>query len=91
MSMNVRLGTDTCHCSVIRQTTTEDTKKILESPDPMQAYFDWLRRQIELWRQQDIEDGEDPGDDLYDEQYENETQSIAAYAAAHPTAEWTMI
>lgn len=93
MSMNVRLGTDTCHCTSIRQTRTVETYTIVESDDPMQAYFEWLRKRMDEWHEQDMADPEGDGDEFrrtyWDHQYKVETGLIRAYAESHPNAKWS--
>lgn len=83
MSMNVRFGTDTCHCSAIKQTPTKATYEIVESDDPMDAYFVWLRK---MW-EPILAEGNDP--EFWQQDLDRQLQAIRDYGTAHPNAEWT--
>ena len=88
MSMNVRFGTETCQCAVIKQTPTDDTRFILESPDPKYAYLAWLSACMENWAKDDS-DGAEEGFRYWNEEYRRQSEAINAYEKAHPDAEWT--
>ena len=98
MSMNVRLGTKTCHCDAIKQTPTEATYAIVKSDDPMEAYFAWLRSRMDEWHEQDMKnERENPDPDFdqdfqstyWDNEYQRQTKAIRAYVETHPDAGWT--
>ena len=82
MSMNVRLGTETCHCDAIKQTPTEATYEIVNSDDPMEAYFVWLRK---MW-EPILAEGDDP--EYWQQDLDRQIEAIRAYAKTHPDAEW---
>lgn len=93
MSMNVRFGTETCDCPGLYQVNSEETKKILESENPLEAYIDWLKKFAEERIKEDSEEDYDPDDPDHLKKYWAETleekeSQIRNYAKEHPNAEW---